>query len=50
LLWFLEYSYSLCMAPEGICVVFSKQSGNSDKLVFEEMRETLVTQMVDLEG
>jgi hypothetical protein len=50
LLWFLEYPYSLRMAPGGIRVAFSKQSGNSDKLVFEEMRESLVTQMVDLEG
>jgi hypothetical protein len=38
------------MAPGGIRVAFSKQSGNADKLVFEEMRETLVTQMADLKG
>jgi hypothetical protein len=43
LLWFLKYPSSLRMVPEGIRVAFSQQSGNPDKLVFEEMRELLVT-------
>ena len=50
LLWFLKYPSSLRMVPEGIRVALSQQSGNPDKLVFEEMRELLVTQMADLEG
>jgi hypothetical protein len=38
------------MAPGGIRVAFSKQSGDPDKLVFEEMRKIRVTQVTGLEG